>query len=230
MLKLNELKVKRRSAVLLSCDQITMKAGEIVGILGLNGAGKTTLIKAILNLIQHEGSADLDEWEVAKHYDKVAYISEEYSFIPYFTPYQYGCYLLDYYPRFDFDTYQQRCSLFDLEMDKKIERMSRGQQLKVEIAAGLSQRAQLIIMDEPFTNLDVVSKGIAVQMLINSLQENEIVLVATHDLDEIENVLDRCLILDKGVIKDDFYVEELHAKSASLRDYFYDFTKQKSNL
>ena len=207
-----------------------MKAGEIVGILGLNGAGKTTLIKAILNLIQHEGSADLDEWEVAKHYEKVAYISEEYSFIPYFTPYQYGCYLLDYYPSFDFNTYQQRCSLFDLEMDKKIERMSRGQQLKVEIAAGLSQRAQLIIMDEPFTNLDVVSKGIAVQMLINSLEGNEIVLVATHDLDEIENVLDRCLILDKGVIKDDFYVEELHAKGASLRDYFYDFTKQKSNL
>ena len=144
MLKLSELKVKRRSAVLLSCDQVTMKAGEIVGILGLNGAGKTTLIKAILNLIQHEGSADLDEWEVAKHYDKVAYISEEYSFIPYFTPYQYGCYLLDYYPCFDFDTYQQRCSLFDLEMDKKIERMSRGQQLKVEIASGLSQRATLI--------------------------------------------------------------------------------------
>lgn len=230
MLKLSELKVKRRSAVLLSCDQVTMKAGEIVGILGLNGAGKTTLIKAILNLIQHEGSADLDEWEVAKHYDKVAYISEEYSFIPYFTPYQYGCYLLDYYPCFDFKTYQQRCSLFDLEMDKKIERMSRGQQLKVEIAAGLSLNAELIVMDEPFTNLDIVSKGIAVQMLINSLQGNEIVLVATHDLDEIENVLDRCLILDKGVIKDDFYVEELHAKGASLRYYFYDFTKQKSNL
>ena len=54
MLKLNELKVKRRSAVLLSCDQVIMKAGEIVGILGLNGAGKTTLIKAILNLIQDE--------------------------------------------------------------------------------------------------------------------------------------------------------------------------------
>lgn len=230
MLKLSELKVKRRSAVLLSCDQVIMKAGEIVGILGLNGAGKTTLIKAILNLIQHEGSADLDEWEVAKHYEKVAYISEEYSFIPYFTPYQYGHYLLDYYPQFDFDTYQQRCRLFDVEMNQKIERLSRGQQLKVEIAAGLSQSAELILMDEPFTNLDVVSKGIAVQMLINSLQGNEIVLVATHDLDEIENVLDRCLILDKGVIADDFYVEELHAKGASLRDYFYDFTKQKSNL
>lgn len=230
MLKLNELKVKRRSAVLLSCDQVIMKAGEIVGILGLNGAGKTTLIKAILNLIQHEGSADLDEWEVAKHYEKVAYISEEYSFIPYFTPYQYGRYLLDYYPQFDFDTYQQRCRLFDVEMNQKIERLSRGQQLKVEIAAGLSQSAELILMDEPFTNLDVVSKGIAVQMLINSLQGNEIVLVATHDLDEIENVLDRCLILDKGVIADDFYVEELHAKGEALRDYFYHLTKQKSNL
>ena len=230
MLKLNELKVKRRSAVLLSCDQVIMKAGEIVGILGLNGAGKTTLIKAILNLIQHEGSADLDEWEVAKHYEKIAYISEEYSFIPYFTPYQYGRYLLDYYPQFDFDTYQQRCRLFDVEMNQKIERLSRGQQLKVEIAAGLSQSAELILMDEPFTNLDVVSKGIAVQMLINSLQGNEIVLVATHDLDEIENVLDRCLILDKGVIADDFYVEELHAKGEALRDYFYHLTKQKSNL
>ena len=175
-------------------------------------------------------SADLDEWEVAKHYEKIAYISEEYSFIPYFTPYQYGCYLLDYYPLFDFDTYQQHCRLFDVEMNQKIERLSRGQQLKVEIAAGLSQSAELILMDEPFTNLDVVSKGIAVQMLINSLQGNEIVLVATHDLDEIENVLDRCLILDKGVIPDDFYVEELHAKGEALRDYFYHLTKQKSNL
>lgn len=175
-------------------------------------------------------SADLDEWEVAKHYEKVAYISEEYSFIPYFTPYQYDRYLLDYYPQFDFDTYLQRCRLFDVEMNQKIERLSRGQQLKVEIAAGLSQSAELILMDEPFTNLDVVSKGIAVQMLINSLQGNEIVLVATHDLDEIENVLDRCLILDKGVIADDFYVEELHAKGEALRDYFYHLTKQKSNL
>lgn len=220
MLKIKDLRVsyKKKEAVMIT--EAFFKSGEITGILGLNGAGKTTMLKAILNLVAYSGSVDLDEWNIDKQYDKVAYISEEYSFIPYYTPYKYGHYMMDYYPNFDFERYEKICEKFDINMNKKLERMSRGEQLKVEIAAGYSQHAKLIIMDEPFTNLDILSKEKAVKMLINILEGDEIVLLATHDLDEVENVLDRCVILDKGVIADDFYVEALHEKGETLRDYF----------
>lgn len=226
MLKIKDLRVsyKKKEAVMIT--EAVFKSGEITGILGLNGAGKTTMLKAILNLVAFSGSIDLDEWNIDKQYDRVAYISEEYSFIPYYTPYKYGLYLMDYYPSFDFERYQNICERFDIDMDKKIEKMSRGQQLKVEIAAGYSQHAKLIIMDEPFTNLDIISKEKAVKMLINILEGDEIVLLATHDLDEVENVLDRCVILNNGVLADDFYVEELHEKGETLRDYFRALTNE----
>lgn len=225
MLKIKDFRVsyRRKDAVMIT--EAVFKPGEITGILGLNGAGKTTLLKAILNMIAYSGSVDLDEWNIDKQYDKVAFISEECSFIPYFTPYKYGCYLMDYYPAFDYERYQNICENFDIDMDKKLERMSRGQQLKVEIAAGYAQHAKLIIMDEPFANLDIISKEKAVKMLINILEGDEVVLLATHDLDEVENVLDRCVILSKGVIVDDFYVEELHEKRVTLRDYFKEINK-----
>lgn len=226
MLKIKDLRVsyKRKDAVMIT--EAVFKPSEITGILGLNGAGKTTMLKAILNLVAYSGSIDLDEWNIDKQYDKVAFISEEGSFIPYFTPYKYGHYLMDYYPAFDFERYQKICDSFDVDMDKKIEQMSRGQQLKVEIAAGYAQHAKLIVMDEPFSNLDIISKEKAVKMLINILEGDEIILLATHDLDEVENVLDRCVILDKGLIVDDFHVEELHEKGKTLRDYFRTLTNE----
>lgn len=226
MLKIKDLSVsyKKKEAVMIT--EAVFKPGEITGILGLNGSGKTTMLKAILNLVAFSGSINLDEWNIDKQYDRVAYISEEYSFIPYYTPYKYGHYLKDYYPSFDFERYQNICDKFDIDMNKKIEKMSRGQQLKVEIAAGYSQHAKLIIMDEPFTNLDIISKEKAVKMLINILEGDEIVLLATHDLDEVENVLDRCVILNNGILADDFYVEKLHEKGESLRDYFRTLTNE----
>lgn len=220
MLKIKDLRVTYKIKDVISIPEVSFKHGEITGILGLNGAGKTTMLKAILNLVAYSGSVDLDEWNIDRQYDQVAYISEEYSFIPYYTPYKYGHYMMDYYPSFDFQRYQMICEKFDIDMDKKIEKMSRGQQLKVEIAAGYAQHAKLIIMDEPFTNLDIISKEKAVKMLINILEGDEIVLLATHDLDEVENILDRCVILDNGVLIDDFHVEKLHEKGKSLRDYF----------
>lgn len=225
MLRIDGLTLKHKNNVLFTCEHIEMKQGEIVGILGLNGAGKTSLLKAILNFKKIEGVIELNQQPILKQLDKIAYISEEGSFIPSMTPFKYGKYLLDYYPQFDFEMYQSRCAEFKLEMNKKIERMSKGQQLKVEIAAGLSLHAKCILMDEPFTNLDVVSKTKALQMLIQSLSGDEVVLLATHDLEIVENVLDRCLILVNGKIADDFYVEKLHQLGVSLKDYFCQLTE-----
>ena len=218
MLKLEQVSKLYRNNHGLQKTSITFQEGQITGILGRNGSGKTTLLKAILNLVPIDsGVVSYNGKSIEEQYAQIAFISEDGSFFPYMSAEEYGNFLAMYYPSFSKDDYQKLLEQFEVDTTTHIRNLSKGQQLKVEISAGFAMNAKLIILDEPFTTLDIYAKEDTVRLLIEQLKDDVIILISTHNIEEIENVIDRCIVLDNGSIKEDVFIDDLNKEGKDLR-------------
>lgn len=218
MLKLEQVSKLYRNNHGLQKTSITFQEGQITGILGRNGSGKTTLLKAILNLVPIDsGVVSYNGKSIEEQYAQIAFISEDGSFFPYMSAEEYGNFLAMYYPSFSKDDYQKLLEQFEVDTTTHIRNLSKGQQLKVEISVGFATNAKLIILDEPFTTLDIYAKEDTVRLLIEQLKDDVIILISTHNIEEIENVIDRCIVLDNGSIKEDILIDDLNKEGKDLR-------------
>ena len=195
----------------LRSTSIQFREGEIT-------SGKTTLLKAILNLLPlDEGWITLHNKPVEEQFEQIAFITEDGSFFPYMSAKEYGEFLTLYYPSFSKKRYFELLDQFEVSIFDTIKSLSKGQQLKVEISAGFAMNAKLIILDEPFTTLDIYAKEDTVRLLIEQVKEDVIILISTHNIEEIETVIDRCVVLDDGMIQEDIMMDELNECGKDLR-------------
>lgn len=217
-------------------ESAVINTGEIVGILGENGAGKSTVLKVIAGLTElTSGEVYIDGENPKQLYDKIAFITHEGSYFPWMTPYEYGEFLTHYFPNFNNERYNKLIKFFNLEPYRKIKTFSYGQKAKVEICAGLSKAAEYILMDEPFLGEDIVARQDFVKLLASGLKENETVLISTHHINEIENFIDRAIILRYGRIKADIFIDDIKSKGETLSRIMmeiaeYDVNKYKGLL
>ncbi|RXZ82627.1 ABC transporter ATP-binding protein [Paenibacillaceae bacterium] len=220
MLELSQVwKMYPKGQVGLYHVSAAIQSGEIVGILGGNGSGKTTLLKAIMGLGDlNGGKVLLDGRPVGEQYERVAFITEEGSYLPGMTPYEYGEFLADYYSRFSWKRYERLLKFFELESNHKIRSFSKGQKSKLEISAGFAKEADLVLMDEPFLGKDMFARRDFLKLMLSSLRGEETILIATHLIDEIEHVLDRALILRSGEIRADFYIDDMRQEGVTLEE------------
>lgn len=211
-------------------ESVTIKTGEIVGVLGENGSGKTTMLKAIMGLLNISyGEILIDHQPVSKQYGKIAYITEEGSYFPNMTPYEYGEFLADFYPLFDIQKYHNLISFFDLGYSGKIKTFSKGQKSKLEVSAGFSKGAKYILMDEPFLGKDLFTRKDFLKLMVASLKEDETILISTHMIGEIENFIDRAIILKYGMIKADYYIDDMRSENKTLEDIMADIMGYDEN-
>lgn len=203
------------------------ETGEIVGVLGANGVGKSTLLKLLAGILTpRNGSISIEGKPVQESYEKVAYISEAGSYFKDLTPKEFGAFLLDFFPDFDMVYYEKRLAYFQLE-EKPIKNMSKGQKAKAEVAAGMAKRAKYIIMDEPFIGKDMFTRQDFMQALAGSLTGEETIFITTHEIDEIENFIDRGLILQDGKIAADVRMDDLRRQGKSLTGLMKEVTGYK---
>lgn len=218
MLKLENVKKLYSNNRGLRSTTIEFHEGEITGILGRNGSGKTTMLKGILNLLPlDDGIITFHDKSVEEQFEKVAFITEDGSYFPYMSAEEYGDFLILYYPAFSKERYFELLEQFEVSTTDTIRSLSKGQQLKVEISAGFAMNAKLIILDEPFTTLDVYAKEDTVKLLIEQVKDDVIILISTHNIEEIETVIDRCVVLDDGMIKEDIMMDDLNESGKDLR-------------
>lgn len=218
MLKLENVKKLYSNNRGLRSTTIEFHEGEITGILGRNGSGKTTMLKGILNLLPlDDGIITFHDKSVEEQFEKVAFITEDGSYFPYMSAKEYGDFLILYYPAFSKERYFELLEQFEVSTTDTIRSLSKGQQLKVEISAGFAMNAKLIILDEPFTTLDVYAKEDTVKLLIEQVKDDVIILISTHNIEEIETVIDRCVVLDDGMIKEDIMMDDLNESGKDLR-------------
>ena len=210
----------------------TVPDGQIVGVLGANGVGKTTLLKLLAGLLQPrkedkvETSITYDGKSIQETYGEIAFISEAGSYFKDLTPMEFGEFLADFYPKFDMEYYKKLLAFFQLE-EKPIKQMSKGQKAKAEVAAGMAKRTKYIIMDEPFIGKDMFTRQDFMQALAGSLTGEETIFITTHEIDEIENFIDRAIILKDKTIAADVTMDELRAQGKSLTGLMKEVTGYK---
>jgi ABC-2 type transport system ATP-binding protein len=206
-------------AVGVSKINTVIHPGEIVGILGENGSGKTTLLKAIMGLTSlTEGQVLIEGRPPVEMYDELSFITEEGSWFPEMTPFEYGEFLTEFFQKFDKGKYNKLLRFFDLDPHKKIKTFSNGQKSKLEVSAGFSKGARYILMDEPFQGKDMLTRQDFLKLAISSLRGEETILISTHQLNEIENFIDRAIVLKYGLIKADFQMDEIREQGKTLAD------------
>ncbi|TRX60232.1 ABC transporter ATP-binding protein [Fulvivirga sp. M361] len=204
----------------LNCD---LEAGRIVGLLGKNGAGKTTLLKIMIGLLfPTNGQVKVNDHQPAKRQpsflQELYFVSEEFS-IPGISIHNYVKANAGFYPRFDRILLQRLLSDFELPETTSLQRLSYGQKKKFLISFALSTKCKLLVLDEPTNGLDIPSKSIFRKVLAGSLDNDQLVIISTHQVKDVENLIDRILMLENGrfiMQKDLFDISsKLHFSTAS---------------
>lgn len=191
--------------------------GQIVGVLGENGAGKTTLLKLIAGLITPSfGDVWLDGKTPKECKEEISFITCEGSYFPELDAASHAELISSLYPKFDSVRFSKLMGFFELPFDKKLKYMSTGQRAKFEIALGFSKGTKYYLLDEPFLGKDVFSRHDFLKLLSATLTGEETLLISTHNVQEIENYLDRAIIFHNGIKKEDVMIDELRERGKTL--------------
>lgn len=178
--------------------------GSIVGLLGKNGAGKSTLLQLISGLLRPQmGELSINGF---KPFDRlpdfladIYMVSEEFSF-PSITIGLCIKATAPLYPKFDYKKMHHILQEFELDTKKNLNKLSHGQRKKFLIAFALSTNCSLLILDEPTNGLDIPSKSLFRKILVSSVSEEQLVLISTHQVKDIETIIDTIVVLDQGKI------------------------------
>jgi ABC-2 type transport system ATP-binding protein len=195
---------------------LALKPGHIYGLLGKNGSGKSTLLKNIAGLaFPSSGKCFINGMDTSKRavamLEDLFFIAEE-MYIPALTPIQFLKNTAGFYPRFVKVEYEAYIKTFELDMDMPMSKMSHGQQKKAMIAFGLATNASVLILDEPTNGLDIPSKVQFRKLIASILNEDRYIIISTHQVRDLESLIDTILILDDHKIIVESSVDELMEK------------------
>ena len=183
---------------------IKQEAGSIVGLLGKNGAGKTTLLNLLAGLLQPQaGSIKIAEFTPFERQPDflgdLFMVQEEFQF-PQVSINLYLKATASLYPNFDEVKLDGILNEFELDRKSMIHKLSQGQRKKFLIAFALATNCKLLLLDEPTNELDIPSKSIFRKVLVGSVTEEQLVLISTHQVKDIETILDTVVVMDQGKI------------------------------
>ena len=180
--------------------------GTVFGLLGPNGAGKTTTIRALMNILRpSDGEARVlgtDSRHLGPHeLQAIGYVSENQEIPGWMTVAELLAYCRPFYPAWDDALCRKLVGDFNLPLNVKIGRLSRGMRVKAALVSALAYRPRLLVLDEPFSGLDpVVRDDLVHGVLERAGEEQWSVLISSHDLDEVERLVDTVAFLDAGRI------------------------------
>jgi len=229
MIEVKGLSKKYKGVEVLNIPEMKIEKGESFGLVGNNGAGKTTFFRMILDLIRPTSGEVLSkEIAVNQSEDWKFYTGsflDESFLIDYLTPDEYFSFLasLHKYSQGDLDEFlTQFHDLFNDEIlgkKKYIRDLSKGNQKKVGVVAALMGNPEILILDEPFANLDPTTQ-IRLKTLLRELRDKHqmTMLISSHDISHVTEVCERIVILEKGVVQKDIQTSESTLKD--LEEYF----------
>ncbi|QQS52708.1 MAG: ABC transporter ATP-binding protein [Bacteroidota bacterium] len=205
-----------RKQMLFDQLSVQLPAGNIYGLLGKNGAGKSTLLYLITGLLfPKKGSVDVMHFEpknrAPQFLREIYLVTEEFS-LPSMKMERFVSLYSPFYPRFNHSLLDEYLNEFNLPRDKKLTDLSYGQKKNFLLSFGLATDCRLLILDEPTNGLDIPSKSQFRKIVANAIHEERSFIISTHQVRDMENLIDPIIILDEGKIVFHQSIEKISEK------------------
>ena len=202
---------------------LTLPRGRIVGPLGPNGSGKTTLIKLLNGLLVPDGGEILIDGEKPgpSTKAKVSYLPERTYLKNGATIRELLSYFQDFYEDFRTDRAREMLAALRIEENARIRALSKGTREKVQLILVMSRDASLYILDEPIAGVDPAARDYILRTIITNYNENATVLISTHLITDIENILDEVIFMKEGRLLLQTSVEEIREEKGKSVDAYF---------
>ena len=186
----------------LSHINLALESGHIIGLLGPNGSGKTTLIKLLNGLLTpSEGELYIGENPVGVESKKiVSYLPDQTYLNGNLKVREIIRYFKDFYADFDEDRAYDMLEKLKIQPEHKLKTMSKGTKEKVQLILVMSRRAKLYILDEPIAGVDPAARDYILDTILSNYDEDATILISTHLISDIENILDNVIFIKDGQI------------------------------
>ncbi len=217
MIEIRNLDFSYKKTPVFSNINLSFPQGAIYGLLGENGVGKTTLLKIICGLQRPvHGTCTVDSMtchdRLPEMLQRIVFLPDEVQLPENATPQQYVNELAPFYPTFSQGTFLHLMQELEVEADRKFKEMSFGQQKKSLIAASLSLGTDYILLDEPTNGLDIPSKSQFRSILSKIADEGKTIIISTHQVKDVENLIDPIVILSHNAVLLDASVQRIQEK------------------
>ncbi|MCR4719929.1 MAG: ABC transporter ATP-binding protein [Firmicutes bacterium] len=189
----------------LSDMNIHIKKGSVYGLVGPNGAGKTTFIKALMSIYKTDGGTIIIDGE-DKIYDeklkqRIVYISDDLYFFPAYSIKKTADFYASVYESWDNDTFLKLQEIFNIDINRKVRKLSKGMKKQVAFMMGISAKPDIMVLDEPVDGLDPVMRRNIMNVILTEVEKrNMTVLISSHNLRELEDICDHVGIMHGGKI------------------------------
>lgn len=222
-------KLSKNYGGLRALDELNLKleSGKIVGLLGPNGHGKTTLIKILSGLLrQDKGTVLIDGKNVGVETKKIVSYLPERSYL------SLGMKIRDvakFFEEFyeDFDIKRANAMIDELGLDResRLKSLSKGNREKVQLIMVMSRKAKLYLLDEPMGGVDPAARDYILKTIISNYSEDATVIISTHLIQDVEQILDEVVFLKEGKVMfhrdvDELRMEEKKSVDALFREVF----------
>lgn len=181
---------------------LTVGTGRIIGLLGPNGSGKTTLIKILCGLIQKTSGTITVDGHAPDTYTKsiISYLPDRMYFDDHARAVDMLKLFSDFYSDFDYEKAESMCASLGIALKQRIKAMSKGTKEKMQLVLVMSRKAKLYLLDEPIAGVDPAARDFILNTILTNYNSEGTVIISTHLIADIEQVLDEAIFLQNGHI------------------------------
>lgn len=221
MIEIIEARKKILRRHILQGASFTVEKGAVTCLIGLNGAGKSTIMKAIMGLTPlTSGRILIDGQPISPAmYERVSFIPDHLTLPPSMKLWEGLRFMADFYANWNGAKAEELMKFFRLNASDRIGNLSKGTAAKFNLVTGLALESDYVLMDEPFSGIDMFSREMIADVFASDLIEGRGVLLTTHEIGEMEHLIDKAVLLADGVVLREFDCEAMRvAEGKSVVD------------
>lgn len=223
LLRCENLTKKYGNTVALNSINLSVTSGKIIGLLGPNGSGKTTLIKLLNGLLQPTSGEIFVCGDVpgTESKGKVAYLPDNNYLNNWMRVEQIVEFFADFYKDFRKELAYQMLERLQIEPKAKLKSLSKGNKEKVCLILVMSRNAELYVLDEPIAGVDPATRDYIITTILNNYNPTSSVIISTHLISDIEEILDEVIFINKGDIALHKTVDEIRKENGKSVDALF---------
>lgn len=217
--------LEKRYGAAMALDHIdlALEPGRIVGLLGPNGSGKSTLVKLAMGLLQPTSGEVLIGGQAPSPQTNavVSYLPDRITLSPWMKTRQLLDFYGDFFADFDRAAAERMLSQLGLDLNQSVRQMSKGMKEKVQLVLTMSRRAKLYLLDEPIGGVDPATRDYILRTIIGNYNEDASVVLSTHLIADVEQVLDEVIFLQNGRVERHTTVDAIRGETGKSVDELF---------